>query len=406
MSQARLALGLTCHDGPRLPPLSWAHESALSFMWRSFDLVGVTELFDEFVLALTDLVGLQSPAYRMQVVAEHTVAQQAAQRLWTNHSCATLLSGGADGAALPGGALHRLLTKRMAGSQENAANHQRRKGRSSTRGEPGMMECRGYGPCMVPGFLKSQKAQDAKYDEAACNSVSAKDILERLCSRLTMDETLYFSARRMFEERYGGSLATDVARLQILRKEGHVLEQRAEAQKRRPHSEMGRITGSMLQRNYAVSSGGGPPWRVDETSVWYMPHERARYSCENCSGDVVPEKDLIGCWPLWPQFAPDELKYRCQRTWTQDPGIDRPMDLLQGRSAVPCWQTCWIDVSSQEKHCSGPPCDAANIAANEWRKLWDQDMGRTFWPSKEGQEMKRFSEFENAHPTDFFWHIY
>jgi len=225
MSQARLALGLTCHDGPRLPPLSWAHESALSFMWRSFDLVGVTELFDEFVLALTDLVGLQSPAYRMQVVAEHTVAQQAAQRLWTNHSCATLLSGGADGAALPGGALHRLLTKRMAGSQENAANHQRRKGRSSTRGEPGMMECRGYGPCMVPGFLKSQKAQDAKYDEAACNSVSAKDILERLCSRLTMDETLYFSARRMFEERYGGSLATDVARLQILRKEGHVLEQ-------------------------------------------------------------------------------------------------------------------------------------------------------------------------------------
>jgi len=30
--QARLALGLTCHDGPRLPPLGPSHADALSFM--------------------------------------------------------------------------------------------------------------------------------------------------------------------------------------------------------------------------------------------------------------------------------------------------------------------------------------------------------------------------------------
>ena len=122
--QSRLALGLTCHDGPRLPPLVASHSAALSFMWRSFDLVGVTELFDEFALQLADLVGLQSPAYRMQIVAEHTAARQQAQRLWTNHSCTAILGGGAGGAVLPGGALHALLSNRMAGSQKNAAVHQ------------------------------------------------------------------------------------------------------------------------------------------------------------------------------------------------------------------------------------------------------------------------------------------
>ena len=58
------------------------------------------------------------------------------------------------------------------------------------------------------------------------------------------------------------------------------------------------------------------PWWVDEHNNWYLPHERARFSCKRCSGDVVPEKDLLGCWPLWTQFAPDEAVYRCNRTWS------------------------------------------------------------------------------------------
>lgn len=54
--QTRLSLGLTCHDAPRHRQLGGAHEAASTAMWRSFDLVGVTELFDEFVLLLADLV--------------------------------------------------------------------------------------------------------------------------------------------------------------------------------------------------------------------------------------------------------------------------------------------------------------------------------------------------------------
>ena len=62
---------------------------------------------------------------------------------------------------------------------------------------------------------------------------------------------------------------------------------------------------TMLRKRRAWASGGGVPWVVDEHNNWYLPHERARFSCKRCSGDVVPEKDLLGCWPLWPQFAPD-----------------------------------------------------------------------------------------------------
>ena len=41
-------------------------------MWRSFDLVGVTEHFDEFVVLLAELVGLASIAYRSQLATKKT----------------------------------------------------------------------------------------------------------------------------------------------------------------------------------------------------------------------------------------------------------------------------------------------------------------------------------------------
>ena len=30
----------------------------------------------------------------------------------------------------------------------------------------------------------------------------------------------------------------------------------------------------------------------------------------------MPEKDLVGCWPLWPQFGPDELEFRAYFAFT------------------------------------------------------------------------------------------
>jgi hypothetical protein len=162
--------------------------------------------------------------FSSQVVAQHTVAQQTAQREWTNHSCASLLGGGGGGAVLPGGALHGLLSKRMAGSELNAANHQRRRGQSSTRGEPGTMECRGYGPCAVPGMPQRLQAQDAHYNASACGAVSVREVLHRLCSRLALDEAVYFKARRDFEQRVRGQAQSE-ERLQALRRAGAALAQ-------------------------------------------------------------------------------------------------------------------------------------------------------------------------------------
>ena len=38
----------------------------------------------------------------------------------------------------------------------------------------------------------------------------------------------------------------------------------------------------------------------------------------------MPEFDLGGCWPLWEQFAPDERRFQCSRTWTTDPAYRDP----------------------------------------------------------------------------------
>ena len=105
-------------------------------------------------------------------------------------------------------------------------------------------------------------------------------------------------------------------RLQLLHEAGIALQRRADEQAATSKAWLQARSGAKLQRHYEISSGGGAPWRVDETHPNYLAHERARYSCANCSGDVVPEFDLVGCWPLWPQFAPDELTYTCPVSYT------------------------------------------------------------------------------------------
>lgn len=150
----------------------------------------------------------------------------------------------------------------------------------------------------------------------------------------------YLRARRTFDALAGRTpqLAARVARLQAA---GVELSRRADEQKTVRSSRLEAEAGARLSRRYERSSGGGVPWVQDELGPNYLPQERARFSCVNCSGDVVPEKDLIGCWPLWTQFAPDELSYRCTRKWTSDPGLQDPPRYKQHRAPMPCWQTCW-----------------------------------------------------------------
>jgi hypothetical protein len=415
--QTRLALGLTCHDGPHLKQLTPAHEKAVRFLYDSFDLVGVTELFDEFVLQLSDLVGMQRPAYRSQIVASHTLSRQLAQRNWTARTCSQLLAD-------PPPDLMGLIEARMAGSAKNAKHHMSINGRSSTGGPRGHMECRGYGPCLVPGKSESAREVDMRYDEGACLTATPIEVLRRACTHMEMDERTYLSSRRNFERAVAvaaPSAATD-ARLARLRAEGVKLAERADAQAKTATRTLEAKAGIRLSRRYEASSGGGVPWVVDEFAGWYQAHERARYSCVKCSGDVVPEKDLIGCWPLWSQFAPDELAFRCNRTWTADPGLHEPKRFRKGdvNAPLPCWRTCWTPmeggahsaaaasagVVQTGPHCTAP-CSTTPRPAWEWRQAWETHLEAFVSKTAEGREWKDSVAFVKPLEKDsFIWNVY
>ena len=411
--QSRMAMAMTCHDGPNLTPLDGRHRKALEIVWNTFDLVGVTEYFDEFVLLLADLVGLQAPVYRAQQVASETLWARNQTAEWTAWPCAQLVANPPD-------ELMEMLRRRLQKSAANAAAHLRRKGRSSTRGAPGTMECRGYGPCEVPGWHDAQRVHDGLFNASLCSSVTPQMVLQRLCSRMQIDEATYLQARRRFRDQvlvHGAKLLE--VRLRLLRAAGERLQRRATEQAAVPLRSLEQAVGAQLQRAYVATSGsavGGNWGPVDEFAPIYLPHERARFSCVNCSGDVVPAKDLIGCWPLWPQFAPDELRYRCERTWTADPGWHRPKDFLEGGARLPCWRTCWRPSKDEQGHSRGrehctPACPSASegVPAVEWRRKWDATLADFNAARGVGRDLHAAMAFVQPHQhsaMDFMWRVY
>ena len=200
------------------------------------------------------------------------------------------------------------------------------------------------------------------------------------------------------------------------------------------------LSGAQLRREYVQTSGGGVPWSVNEREPWYLAqrdrtrsheiarfsceplgaaymqvlitapfpphrylaHERARFSCVECSGDVVPEKDLLGCWPLWTQFAPDELRYRCNRSWTADPGWHDPQRYrsLTDGAPIPCWQSCWTAIGDKSSSGDAPPakhctasCPTKPQPAAAWRAAWDVQLAAFVRDHTEGREWRETMAF-------------
>ena len=317
------------------------------------------------------------------------------------------------------------------------------------------------------------------YDESKCMPVTPLEVLGRACGGMEIDERTYRDARHAFEasllqpwrqpgrgddahpnRRYA---PITPARVELLRTAGVELATRADEQKAAPTRVLEQLSGATLEKKYTSSSGGGVPWVVDEYHGWYapdhlvsrplhaclvprgmppslhaslydtyrryIPHERARYSCEKCSGDVVPEKDLLGCWPLWSQFAPDEIVYRCNRTWTADPGLHEPQRYKRKAGAqgspMPCWRTCWTPVGSATSrlapvagtkplpqgadfraHCTAA-CKADTRPAWQWREAWEAQLNEFVGSTKEGREWRASMEFVAPHvKDDFIWNVY
>jgi hypothetical protein len=208
--------------------------------------VGTTERFDEFLLLLSDLAGLQRPAYRMQTVGTHTLARQLLQRGWTNRSCTTLL-------AAPPAELLSLIAKRLEASA-----------RGKKSGEP--MECRTYGPCVAPGLSPAKRTQrNAPFERDTCARVSPHQVLARLCQGLEMDERIYLSARRRFDAQLAALGQGLDSRVPALRAANAELARRADAQAAQPVASLEAASGVALQQQYVQGN-----WRVDERAAWYV----------------------------------------------------------------------------------------------------------------------------------------
>ena len=482
--QARMAMALACHGGPAVRALRTDHRRVVGRMWEAFDLVGVTERFDEFLVLLvratrhrappprhlrvrgttclhaplactqrsapclltsdgsnallslsraqTDLTGIQLPVYRSQLSTEQTAAAITEAQAWTRRECASLVAD-------PPAALLEYIRKRMAQSAKSAAEFKRNKGRADSRGPPGMMDCAGYGPCSVPGFSEAQTVQYTWFEQEQCDAVTPQDVLSRLCARMVTDEPLYHEARERFEARVSAAGAALRTRVRLVNEAGAALSAQAERQAEHDPSRLALAAGTSLKRPYRIGSGGGAPWVVDELASWYKPHERARLSCVNCSGDVVPEFDLVGCWPLWAQFGPDEMRFRCTRHWTDDPGKNHPADFLRAGSslALPCWQTCWeplepseeahretgalalaaldsagrVDPGMRAKHCTAPCPGSAGggpaVPALVWRGRWDQERAAFQRANAEARELVELTEFiRPLSSEDFYFSVF
>ena len=153
---------------------------------------------------------------------------------------------------------------------------------------------------------------------------------------------------------------------------------------------------------------------------WQRSSPTARLSCKDCVGDVVPEFDLGGCWPLWPQFAPDELQFECKRNWTIPPEYGRKQH--RDREVPPvfdaplaCWRTCWTPIVADRAtgkvrptggatFCN-PACPEPGSAAkpDQWRATWDKGLAEWKASSTVGRE---FAQLETLFKADAAggWH--
>lgn len=376
---SRIALGYTCHDSAAGRPISQVHEEAVDTMWRTFDLVGYTEAFDDFVVLLAQLVGLPSPAYRSQNVHKDRVTARDARSKLQQHWAPRVCSGSHAGASVPP-TLEHLLLERMEQARESAARRQNLQ-----------LECRGYGPCVIRGALTTDRVA---HDDGACRNVTPAALVARLCSRATADERIYQLVRTRFDARL-----SDVSsvRLKKASRRLHLasvrLAERAEAQAAESEATLRALARDPLRADYVSKAGKGVPWKVNELTRVYNARERARFSCVGCSGDVVPEFDLGGCWPLWTQFAPDEMMFSCRRSWTSDPALDVPR--TGGKNPLPCWQTCWepMNRSAGAALCAAPACPAEpREDAHAWRRRWEAGRSAFEKTSEDGSAVASMSK--------------
>lgn len=329
-----------------------------------FDVVGLTELFDETLLLLGRKAGLRHLGYAKlaenavgnmprlahavtsQILsaaggvssADPMIEAQGEGRTAPSSEAAAVsrASAGGTGAAVGDGRLFEQRLSSHAGSvraMERLALESKRQveARVVLQGSDKAKASCVFYPCDT----KLHQANGV-WNASFCDGLDGAALLQRLIDRTSTDRVVHAAVL----VRLRGDLAAEG----LVGRELHLRLQRLRRAKKRV----------LEWRERELSSTAGALCGTHKCAT-----DMTR-SCVGCRSNVVPPVE--GCWPPWDdQFSPDEHAFYCKRSWTRYPAFD--LAEIEFRhwpkvAPIPCWQTCWEEMRPDRtaRHVVAPTC--------------------------------------------------
>ena len=343
-------------------------KTALSVL-KHFDVVGLTERFDESLLAIGHAAGFRHLGYARlaeNLKPQHPkLAKTILKSILANVGLESLNASVVEMDAAGSEALGSFKL-RLAGGQYELRPWSKASldsikaldklslefvlARISRMPKREDADCNFY-PCKQILFKRK-----GRVEEGLCDDYKPEDLLKQMLEKTSTDRAVHAEAVRRLEENIKklGELARSGERVYAGTESRNIHNppagngplgpalaalraHSADVQKRREEQ-----LGSR-RRNLCGVRLCGDPLR----------------SCVGCEPNPVP--GLEPCWPSWEdQFTPDERKVWCKRSMTH-PGYDEAE--LKARTypmvdPIPCWQTCWevMQPNASAKHGVTPTC--------------------------------------------------
>uniref|UniRef100_A0A7S2GI19 Uncharacterized protein n=1 Tax=Haptolina brevifila TaxID=156173 RepID=A0A7S2GI19_9EUKA len=323
-----------------------------------FDVVGLTERFDETLLMLANASGMRHLGYARlaannkpdhpnaaKLLLDSVLADSGANTLTTPLDIATapegrFLRGLEDGHSFLNSSSSRAIasakarewstvTTQAIGDLNRISLEYVLKRNAGSKSQPVKADCNFY-PCT------DELSETSIVTQGMCKDVKEHHMLARMIEKTTTDRGLHaevlhrFDARLAELRRAGPAGALQLKLLDIKAKSKALEIKRVE------------VFGRGNSKLCGVRLCGNP-----------------LRSCVGCEPNVVP--GMEPCWPSWEdQFSPDEQKVFCKRSMTF-PGYDAAeikARLYPKVAPIPCWQTCWepMVLNASGPHGRSPTC--------------------------------------------------
>jgi hypothetical protein len=335
---------------------------------RHFDVVGLTELFDESLLLLARKAGLRHLGYAKlaenarediprlvhavasQIMAAASGLASADPLILTDGEGRTTLSGGDSdlphaysnrtGAALGDEEAFRQRLSLHAGSvraMHRLALESKRQveARVVLRGAENAKAACAFHPCDTKLHVAN-----GVWNSSFCDGVDGAALIRRMLDRTSTDRLVHAAVLLR--------LRRDLAAEGLVKRDLKLKMER-----------LGRAKKRVVEWRERDMSGEA----VSLCGTLKCTKDLVR-SCVGCRFNVVPPVE--GCWPPWEdQFSPDERAYYCKRSWTRYPAFDAAEIEFQHWpkvAPIPCWQTCWEAMTADRaaSHGVAPTCFPTN----------------------------------------------